>query len=70
MPRKSSYPSPQDHSSQCLEYLRRCGGNAQLCSISFSLGVIQTLVNRKLVKVSNTGAGFYIQLEESSHDKI
>ncbi|QFS51619.1 hypothetical protein GXM_10447 [Nostoc sphaeroides CCNUC1] len=36
-----------------------------MCSIKFSLGVIQTLVNRKLVKVTNTGAGFFIELEDA-----
>jgi hypothetical protein len=65
MPRKSAHPAPQDHSSQCLEYLHRCGGSVRLCNISFSLGVIQTLLNRKLVKITNTGAGFYIELEEA-----
>ncbi|NDJ26076.1 hypothetical protein GS682_31760 [Nostoc sp. B(2019)] len=64
MPRKNARSSPVDHSFQCLQYLRRCGGSARLCSISFSLGVIQTLVNRRLVKVSNKGAGFYVELEE------
>lgn len=65
MPRKSTYPTTTDHSQQCLQYLRRCGGSARLCSIKFSLGVIQTLVNQKLVKIKNTGAGFYVELEET-----
>ncbi|MBD6621115.1 hypothetical protein FNW02_36735 [Komarekiella sp. 'clone 1'] len=64
MPRKPTRPTPADHSHQCLQYLRRCGGSARLCSINFSLGVVQTLVNRKLVKVSNKGAGFYVELNE------
>ncbi|WP_193200441.1 hypothetical protein [Nostoc sp. MG11] len=62
---KFAHPVPQDHSHQCLQYLRRCGGSARLCNISFSLGVIQTLVNRKLVKVSNNGTDFYVELNET-----
>ncbi|MEH2002688.1 MAG: hypothetical protein V7L00_28815 [Nostoc sp.] len=65
MPRKSTYPTSTDQSSLCLQYLRRCGGSARLCSINFSLCVIQALVNRKLVKVTNTGAGFYVELEDA-----
>ena len=63
--KKSTYPSSTDHSSLCLQYLRRCGGSARLCHINFSLNVIQTLVNQKRVKISNTGAGFFIELEDS-----
>ncbi|MBD6621313.1 hypothetical protein FNW02_37935 [Komarekiella sp. 'clone 1'] len=65
MPRKPTRHTPADHSHQCLQYLRRCGGSARLCNISFSLGVIKTLVNRRLVKVSNTSAGFYVELNET-----
>ncbi|MFW9259767.1 hypothetical protein [Nostoc sp. CALU 546] len=64
MPRKSTYPTTADQSHQCLQYLRRCGGSARLCSIKFSLGVIQGLVNQRKVKITNTGAGFYVQLED------
>ncbi|OYE00693.1 hypothetical protein [Nostoc sp. 'Peltigera membranacea cyanobiont' 232] len=64
MPRKSTYPATTDQSYQCLQYLRRCGGSARLCSIKFSLGVIQGLVNQRKVKITNTGAGFYVQLED------
>ncbi|MBN3947393.1 MAG: hypothetical protein HWQ38_13350 [Nostoc sp. NMS7] len=64
MPRKSTYPATTDQSHQCLQYLRRCGGSARLCSIKFSLGVIQTLVNKKKVKINNTGAGFFVELED------
>jgi hypothetical protein len=65
MPRKSTHPAPTDHSSLCLQYLRRCGGSARLYTINFSLSVIQTLVNQRKVKITNTGAGFYVQLEDS-----
>ncbi|QLE39591.1 hypothetical protein FD723_03120 [Nostoc sp. C052] len=64
MPRKSTYPTPTDQSSLCLQYLHCGGGSARLCSINFSLSVIQTLVNRKLVKINNTGAGFFVELED------
>ncbi|AUB43271.1 hypothetical protein COO91_09444 (plasmid) [Nostoc flagelliforme CCNUN1] len=36
-----------------------------MCHINFSLSVIQTLVNQKLVKIKNTGAGFFIELEDA-----
>ncbi len=65
MPRKSTHPTSTDQSSLCLQYLGRCGGSARLCSINFSLSVIQMLVNQRKVKITNTGAGFYVQLEES-----
>nr|WP_322714595.1 hypothetical protein [Nostoc sp. ChiSLP03a]MDZ8215848.1 hypothetical protein [Nostoc sp. ChiSLP03a] len=65
MPKKSTHPAPADHSSLCLQYLRLSGGSARLCTIKFSLGVIQTLVNCKLVKVTNTGAGFFVELDEA-----
>ena len=63
--KKSTHPTPTDNSSLCLQYLHRCGGSARLCTINFSLSVIQTLVNRKLVKVTNTGAGFFVELDET-----
>ncbi|WP_100902226.1 hypothetical protein [Nostoc flagelliforme] len=65
MPKKSTHPTAADHSSLCIQYLRRCGGSARLCHINFSLSVIQTLVNQRKVKISNTGAGFFIELEDS-----
>ncbi|MBD2536766.1 hypothetical protein H6G97_49025 [Nostoc flagelliforme FACHB-838] len=65
MPRKSTHPTPTDNSSLCIQYLRRCGGSARLCHINFSLSVIQTLINQRKVKISNTGAGFFIELEDS-----
>jgi len=64
MPRKSTCLIPTEQSYQCLQYLRRCGGSARLSSIKFSLSLIQALVNQKLVKVTNTGAGFYVELNE------
>lgn len=60
MPRKSTYPTPTDHSCLCLQYLHRCGGSARLCSINFSLSVIQMLVNQRKVKIKNTGTGFLL----------
>lgn len=65
MPRKSTHSTSTDHSCLCLQSLRRCGGSARLCSINFSLNVIQMLVNQRKVKIKNTGTGFFIELEES-----
>ncbi|QMS86342.1 hypothetical protein HUN01_01615 (plasmid) [Nostoc edaphicum CCNP1411] len=62
---KKANPVPKDHSQLCLQYLSRCGGSARLCSINFSLGVIQTLVNQRRVKITNTGAGFFVELDEA-----
>lgn len=64
MPKKANLV-PKDHSQLCLQYLRCCGGSARLCTINFSLSVIQTLVNQRKVKITNTGAGFYVQLEDT-----
>ncbi len=65
MPKKSTHLAPADHSSLCIQYLRRCGGSARLCHINFSLSVIQMLVNQRKVKIKNTGAGFFIELEDA-----
>ncbi|MDZ8066991.1 MAG: RNA-guided endonuclease IscB [Nostoc sp. DedQUE08] len=62
---KGNQPVEQFLAKKPEQYLRRCGGSARLCSISFSLSLIQTLVNQKKVKITNTGTGFYVQLEES-----
>ncbi|MDZ8141080.1 MAG: hypothetical protein RM049_38335 [Nostoc sp. DedQUE04] len=63
MPKKTN-PVPKDHSQLCLQYLRCRGGSARLCTINFSLSVIQTLVNQRKVKITNTGAGFFVELDE------
>ncbi|MBN3890074.1 MAG: hypothetical protein HWQ43_13175 [Nostoc sp. JL31] len=68
MPRKIAHPTPQNQPHQCIQYLHCCGGSARLCRINFSLLVIQTLVNRKLVKVTNTGAGFFVELDEPNEN--
>ncbi|MBE8969022.1 hypothetical protein [Nostoc sp. CALU 546] len=64
MPKKANLV-PKDHSQLCLQYLSRCGGSARLCTINFSLSVIQTLVNQRRVKITNTGAGFFVELDEA-----
>ncbi|MEA5606400.1 hypothetical protein [Nostoc sp. UHCC 0252] len=64
MPKKTNLV-PKDHSQLCLQYLSRCGGSARLCTINFSLSVIQTLVNQRRVKITNTGAGFFVELDEA-----
>ncbi|QLE59627.1 hypothetical protein [Nostoc sp. TCL26-01] len=46
-----------------LLYSLRCrGGSAPLHSIGFSRGVIQSLLDKNLVKVQNTGCGFLLQI--------
>ncbi|WP_193200467.1 hypothetical protein [Nostoc sp. MG11] len=48
-----------------LLYSLRCrGGSAPLHRISFSTTVIQSLVDRGLVKVQNTGCGFLLSVVE------
>lgn len=64
MPIKTQFTSP-DQSHLLLQYLRRCGGSARLSSIDFSLTVIPALVNHKLVKITNTGAGFFVELSDA-----
>jgi hypothetical protein len=64
MPRKNSHPTTQDSSSLCLQYIKRCGGSARLGSIHFSINVIQTLINNNMVKVTNTGAGIYVEVND------
>jgi hypothetical protein len=61
---KSAHSTSQDSSSLCLQYIKRCGGSARLSSIHFSIGVIQTLINNNLVKVTNTGAGIYVEVND------
>ncbi|MBD2504605.1 hypothetical protein [Anabaena azotica] len=46
-----------------LLYSLRCqGGSAPLHTLGFSRGVIQSLLDRNLVKVQNTGRGFLLQI--------
>ena len=49
-----------------LHSLRCCGGSVPLHSIRFSRDVIQVLVDREKVKVTNTGCGFLLQLKEGN----
>jgi hypothetical protein len=65
MPRKFTHPTHQDSSSLCLQYIKLCGGSVRLSSISFSIGVIQTLINKNMVKITNTGSGIYVELEDA-----
>nr|WP_322709252.1 hypothetical protein [Nostoc sp. ChiSLP03a]MDZ8210414.1 hypothetical protein [Nostoc sp. ChiSLP03a] len=43
-----------------LLFLRRYGGSAPLHSINFSRTVIQSLLDRELVRVQNTKHGFLL----------
>ncbi|MFQ4141393.1 hypothetical protein [Chlorogloeopsis sp. ULAP02] len=61
---KHLYTQIQSHDDLCLQYIRNHGGSAQLCDIKFSNDIVQRLISRKLVKVTNTGKGFYLQLED------
>ncbi|BAT56950.1 hypothetical protein NOS3756_59620 (plasmid) [Nostoc sp. NIES-3756] len=45
-----------------LNSLRCRGGSAPLHSLGFSRGVIQSLLDKNLVKVQNTGRGFFLQI--------
>ncbi|WP_414543888.1 hypothetical protein [Nostoc sp. CCY0012] len=47
-----------------LHSLRVSGGSAPLHSLKFSRTVIQSLVDRGLVKVQNTGCGFLLEIIE------
>jgi len=47
-----------------LLLLRRYGGSAPLHSINFSPTVIQSLLDKELVRVQNTKRGFLLELVE------
>jgi hypothetical protein len=49
-----------------LLLLRRYGGSAPLHSINFSRTVIQSLLDRELVRVQNTKHGFLLTITEDS----
>ncbi len=66
---KSRQIKPEKDSSaltaaSLLHSLRCRGGSAPLHTISFSTGVIQSLVDKKLVRVQNTGCGFVLEIIE------
>jgi len=46
-----------------LRFVKNMGGRVQLCKVQFSSYIIQGLVNLDQVKVTNTGVGFYLELE-------
>ncbi|ABA24975.1 hypothetical protein Ava_B0264 (plasmid) [Trichormus variabilis ATCC 29413] len=49
-----------------LHSLRVCGGSTPLHRIGVSMSVIQSLVDRGVVKVRNTGCGFLLEIVESN----
>jgi len=49
-----------------LLLLRRYGGSAPLHSINFSRTVIQSLLDKELVRVQNTKSGFLLTITEYS----
>ncbi|MEA5603206.1 hypothetical protein [Nostoc sp. UHCC 0252] len=48
-----------------LHSLRVCGGSAPLHRISFPQTSIQYLLDRQLVRVKNTGCGFWVEVVKS-----
>ncbi|WP_223278286.1 hypothetical protein [Nostoc sp. 'Peltigera membranacea cyanobiont' 232] len=52
-----------------LLFLRRYGGSAPLHSINFSRTVIQSLLDRELVRVQNTKHGFLLTITQD-FDKL
>ncbi|MEJ1929112.1 hypothetical protein WDZ92_02400 [Nostoc sp. NIES-2111] len=52
------------NAANLLPSLRCRGGSAPLHSLGFSTGVIQSLLDKNLVKVQNTGCGFVLELIE------
>lgn len=48
--------------TQLLHSLRRMGGSVPLHSVRSSQAVIQALLDRELVSVTNTGCGFLLQV--------
>jgi len=48
--------------NQLLRSLRRMGGSVPLHSVNSSQAVIQALLDRELVRVTNTGCGFLLQV--------
>lgn len=52
-----------------LLLLRRYGGSVPLYSLNFSRTVIQSLLDRELVRVQNTKQGFLLTITEDS-DKL
>ncbi|MBW4565014.1 MAG: hypothetical protein KME32_28710 [Mojavia pulchra JT2-VF2] len=62
-------PKPQKNSNDLsaanlLRSLRCCGGCAPLHTIKFSNVAIQSLLDRNLVKVQNTGCDFLLEIVE------
>ncbi|EAW44645.1 hypothetical protein PN465_10955 [Nodularia spumigena CS-584] len=62
MPRKQNCSDLT--ASNLLDWLRVRGGYAPLHSLKYSNTVIQSLVDRGLVKVINTGCGFSLEIVE------
>lgn len=61
--KKNQNNSSVGDSHACLKFVKNMGGRVQLCKIQFSSYIIQRLVNLDQVKVTNTGMGFYLELD-------
>jgi len=63
MKTKTSTKKSADNSNACLLFLKNKGGKARLSELTFSQTVIQDLITKEIAKVKNTGAGYYLELE-------
>ncbi|MFN6564233.1 MAG: hypothetical protein RMY28_031190 [Nostoc sp. ChiSLP01] len=63
MTTKTSSKKSAPNSNACLLFLKNKGGRARLSELTFSQNVIQDLITLDIAKVKNTGAGYYLELE-------
>ncbi|MCC5639827.1 hypothetical protein LC593_29175 [Nostoc sp. CHAB 5844] len=61
----SSKKSALDNNA-CLLFLKNRGGRAKLSELTFSQTLIQDLITKNIAKVTNTGNGYYLELENKS----
>ncbi|MBD2682394.1 MULTISPECIES: hypothetical protein [Nostoc] len=66
MPTQTSSKQSAPNSNACVLFLKNKGGRARLSELTFSQNVIQDLITKDIAKVKNTGAGFYLELENKS----
>jgi hypothetical protein len=65
MKTKTSSKKSADNNA-CLLFLKNKGGRAKLSELTFSQTMIQDLITKNIAKVTNTGAGYYLELEKQS----
>ncbi|RCJ18478.1 hypothetical protein A6770_41340 [Nostoc minutum NIES-26] len=66
MKTKKSNRISADNSNACLLFLKNRGGRAKLSELTFSRDIIQSLITKNIAKVTNTGIGYYLELEKKS----